>query len=127
MASAHPGLLALVAVQLLIFVLSLPGLGIETRTPGQYAAWAGPIFLVLTLLVFLLGIGALASSRSRPTWVPGLSAGQGVMALLTNLLDISQIGGPAPPTGPLILGVVSIVVALLTIGIASSSKRFRSA
>ena len=116
---AKPGrlLLALVVIQLVIFIVSLPGFGIETRTPAQYAAWAGPLFLLFTLLIFVLGLAALGLSRSRPAWTRNLAVGQGVVALAINFLDISHVGGPAPPTGPLILGIASIVVALAEIAV----------
>lgn len=104
-------LLFLVAAQMVVFLVSLPGFGIETRTPGQYAAWAGPLFLALTILVFALGIAALAMARSRATTTTRLALGQGVVAIATNLLDFSHVGGPAPPTGPLVLGLIAIVIA----------------
>lgn len=111
-------LLVLVVVQLAIFVVSLPGLGIETRSPSQYAAWAGPLFLLLTVLVFALGIGALVLARSRAIGAARLGLGQGVVAIVTNLLDFSHVGGPPPPSGPLILGAIAIVVAVAELVVA---------
>src|SRR5215472_15029883 len=87
---------ALVLVQVIIFILSLPGFGIETRKPSDYAAWAGPIFLILTVLVLALGVLAiLLLLRDRATGARKLALGQAVAALATNLLDISHVGGPS--------------------------------
>ncbi|HZY69495.1 MAG TPA: hypothetical protein VFF67_00760 [Thermoplasmata archaeon] len=105
-------LLVLILVQMVVFLVSLPGFGIETRTVSQYSAWAGPVFLLLTVLVFVLGIAAFVLSRSRATAAARFGFGQGVVAIVTNLLDFSHVGGPAPPAGPLVLGVIAIVVAL---------------
>lgn len=104
-----------VLAQILVFIISLPGLGIETRKPSDYAAWAGPIFLGLTLLVFALGIAALALLRSRVSLGLGLGAGQAIAAVTTNLFDISHVGGPPPPPGPLLLAGLSIVLAIATV------------
>jgi hypothetical protein len=108
----------LVAVQLVIFLVSLPGFGIETRTTSQYAFWAGPVFLVLTLLVFALGVASLGLIRSRRCLSAELGLGQGVVAIVTNLFDFSHIGGPAPPTGPFVLGSIAVVVALAELALA---------
>lgn len=111
----HWMFLGAILAQLSIFVLSLPGFGIETRKPSDYSAWAGPLFLALTILVFLLGAGAIVALRNRMGLARMLGVGQAVSALLTNFLDLSHIGGAAPPGGPLALGVVSILVAFLTL------------
>ena len=120
-------LLALVGVQLVIFVLSLPGLGIETRSASQYAAWAAPIFLGLTALVFALGVAAIAVARRRMPVAARLAVAQAGAALVTNVLDISHVGGPPPPTGPLILAIVSIAVAVGEIVYAGQVLKYRPA
>jgi peptidoglycan/LPS O-acetylase OafA/YrhL len=98
------------ALQLILFVLSLPGLGIETRTTGDYAAWAGPIFLVLTLLIFVLGIvGILLAIRGRRSSALAAS-GMAWAAVAIVLFDLSAIGGPPDPPGPLALSAVVLVV-----------------
>ena len=112
MRSSPRPLQVLVVVQLVIFLVSLPGLGLETRAPSQYAAWAGPVFLGLTFLVFALGVSSLGLGGSRPARAVQLGAAQAVAAIATNVLDFSHVGGPPPPTGPLVLGVISIVIAL---------------
>lgn len=104
-----------ILAQIFVFLISLPGLGIETRKPSDYAAWAGPIFLVLTLLVFAFGIAALVFVRSRVGLSFSLGGGQAILAVTTNLLDISHVGGPPPPPGPLLLAGVSIVLATVTL------------
>lgn len=111
-------LAGLVAAQIIIFLISLPGFGIETRTASQYAAWAGPIFLGLTVLVFAIGAASLLGMRGSGRWFGPLAGGQGVAAIVTNVLDFSGVGGPRPPTGPLVLGVVAILVALSEIVLA---------
>lgn len=108
-----------IVAQLAIFLISLPGLGVETRKPSDYAAWAGPMFLILTILVFVLGLAAFALWRRRPWGARNLAMGQAAAAVATNLLDISHVGGPAPPMGPLVLGLLSIVVAVVAIYEAS--------
>jgi hypothetical protein len=105
----------LILVQLLIFVVSLPGLGVETRTPSQYAPWAGPIFLLLTILVFALGIAALLMLRYGAARTSQLALGQAIVAIATNAFDFSHVGGPAPPIGPTVLGLIAIVIAVLEI------------
>lgn len=102
----------LVSAQMFVFLASLPGFGIETRTTSQYAAWAGPIFLVLTILVFVLGVAMLAYYRSKPWTSARLGLGQAVAAIATNLLDFSHVGGPAPPLGPFVLGVIALILAV---------------
>lgn len=116
-------LIVLVLVQLAIFVVSLPGLGLETRKPTDYAAWAGPIFLLLTILVFLTGVAAVALAGSRVGASIRLGALQGAIAIGINLLDFSHVGGPPPPTGPLILGVLAVVVAVLELLFADRARR----
>jgi NADH:ubiquinone oxidoreductase subunit K len=109
------GLLVAVGAQIVIFVISLPGFGIENRKASQYAAWAGPIFLLLTLLVFAFGIAALALAGRRPATAVWLALIQAAVAVITNLFDFSHVGGPAPPPGPFVLGLLSILVALVEI------------
>lgn len=104
-----------VAAQLVIFIVSLPGFGIETRKPSDYSVWAGPIFLLLTILVIVLGLGFFAVARRRPRSARRLAVGQAFAAIATNVLDISHVGGPAPPNGPLVLGILSIIVAVATL------------
>jgi hypothetical protein len=117
--------IGVVLVQIAIFVLSLPGFGVETRKASDYSVWAGPIFLLLTVLVFALGIAAIVALRSRLHLARELGAGQAVAALATNLLDISHAGGPPPPTGPLVLGILSILVALVTLAVVAVLLRPR--
>ncbi|HEV2317715.1 MAG TPA: hypothetical protein VGV89_09110 [Thermoplasmata archaeon] len=119
--SRYRTLAILVVLQMVIFLISLPGFGIETRTTGQYAPWAGPIFLVLTILVFAFGIAALAVMRSRTRTFVRLASAQAVVAVATNLFDFSHVGGPAPPIGPFVLGVIALFVALAEIAVASRS------
>ena len=107
--------MALLALLLVIFLISLPGFGIETRTTSQYSAWAGPVFLVLTILVFALGVSAFVTSRRRARASASLAIGAGLAAIATNLLDFSHVGGPAPPTGPLVLGILATLVAVVLI------------
>jgi hypothetical protein len=108
---------------MLIFLISLPGFGIETRKPSDYQPWAGPVFLILTLLVFAFGVAALVAARSSASWLVRLGVAQGAAALLTNVLDISHVGGPPPPTGPLVLGAISIAVAILEFAFAAATAR----
>jgi hypothetical protein len=111
--SARKALLAFTIVQLLIFVVSLPGVGIETRKFTQYAAWAGPVFLVLTVLVFALGLASIATVRRPTKTTANAGAAMAIVAAITNLLDFSHLGGPPPPPGPFYLGIVALVVAIL--------------
>lgn len=117
--------IGVVLVQIMIFIVSLPGFGVETRKASDYSAWAGPIFLLLTVLVFALGVAAIVALRSRGHLARELGAGQAVSALATNLLDISHVGGPPPPSGPLLLGILSILVALVTLVVVSVRRRQR--
>ena len=116
-------LIVLVVVQPAIFVVSLPGFGLETRKPTDYAAWAGPIFLLLTILVFLTGAAAVILAGSRGGASIRLGALQGVIAIGINLLDFSHVGGPPPPTGPLLLGVIAIAVGVLELLFADRARR----
>jgi hypothetical protein len=117
------GLVGLVVVELIIFLVSLPGFGIETRTSNQYAPWAGPIFLGLTLLVFVLGIVALVFARRGGPRFVRLAAAQAVVVIATNLFDFSGAGGPHPPLGPLVLGVAALIVALGELALAAPLLR----
>jgi hypothetical protein len=111
----------LLIVQLLVFLVALPGFGIETRSFTQYAAWAGPIFLALTVVLFAAGIAGLVTLR-RPSNASPISAlTVAVAALLTVLLDDSHVAGPPPPAGPLVLSVIAIVVSALLIVFAYQS------
>lgn len=115
--------IAVVLVQIAIFVVSLPGFGVETRKPSDYSVWAGPLFLLLTVLVFALGIAALVTLRLRQMLARELGAGQALAAIATNVLDISHVGGPPPPAGPLVLGVLSILVAATTLVVVAAIVR----
>ncbi len=123
--SANRVLVGLLAIQLIVFLVSLPGFGIETRKFTQFAAWAGPIFLVLTLVVFTFGASGIALTWRRPRTAAYLAVGMGVSALAAILLDLSKVGGPAPPTGPLILAIVGIVIAIFQFGFAGAALRVR--
>jgi hypothetical protein len=105
-------LLGLVATQVVIFVVSLPGFGVETRKPTAYAAWAGPIFLVLTVLIFVLGVAAFLFSRGEGPRLARTVLLQAAVAFVINAFDFSGVGGPRPPPGPLALGLLAIVVAV---------------
>jgi hypothetical protein len=111
--SARKALLAFSVLQLVIFVVSLPGVGIETRKFTQYASWAGPLFLVLTVLVFALGLGTIATVRRPTKTAANAGAAMAIFAAVTNILDFSHLGGPPPSPGPLYLGIASLVVAIL--------------
>lgn len=104
---------ALAAVLMAIFLVSLPGFGIETRKTTDYSAWAGPVFLILTLLVFALGVAAIMARKRATGTLQATAGSQAAVAVLLNLLDFSGVGGPRPPPGPLVLGVSAIVIAIL--------------
>ncbi len=106
-------LVALLVVQLFIFVISLPGFGVETRSTSQYSAWAGPVFLGLTLLVFAFGVAGLVMCWRRTRTAAYLATAMGVFAAVTVLFDYSGVGGAKPPTGPFILGIVALIVSAL--------------
>jgi peptidoglycan/LPS O-acetylase OafA/YrhL len=104
---------ALLLAQLIVFVISLPGFGVETRSFTQYASWAGPVFLVLTLLVFGLGILGLLFLRRREGRGAWAAIGMALSAAAAVLLDLSHVGGPPPPPGPLVLSAVALVLSAL--------------
>jgi hypothetical protein len=106
------GLALLLALQIVLFFLSLPGLGIETRTTSQYAAWAGPIFLGLTLLVFVTGVVGILLVRRRPRWGGMFGLAMGVTAVAIVLFDLSAVAGPPDPPGPLVLSAVVLAVCV---------------
>ncbi|MCI4351512.1 MAG: hypothetical protein L3K15_08390 [Thermoplasmata archaeon] len=108
-------LIALQALLLILFFLAFPGLGIETRPYSSYAAWAGPVFLLLTLLLFGAGIAAVALVHRRPSVASMAAIVDGVIAVIIVALDTSHVGGLPPPPGPLVLGVVSALVGLALI------------
>jgi hypothetical protein len=110
--AARKALFLLTGLQLLVFVVSLPGFGIETRSFTQYARWAGPVFLALTVLVFALGILSLATVRRPTKTTANAAAAMAILAAVTNLLDFSHLGGPAPPPAPFALGIASLVLAI---------------
>jgi hypothetical protein len=111
---SRPTMLAASVVVLLgLYLISLPGFGIETRPYTSYAAWAAPVFLGLTLVIFAGGIAALALLRSRSWTATHASDAAGVAAIVAVLLDTSHVGGLPPPTGPLLLGIVVAVVGAL--------------
>jgi hypothetical protein len=108
--SPSAGLAVSVVALLALFLVSLPGLGIETRSFTSYASWAAPIFLGFTLVIFAGGIAALGLLRSRPWTATHASDAAGIAAIVTVALDTSHVGGLPPPTGPLILGIVVAIV-----------------
>ncbi|HEV2231629.1 MAG TPA: hypothetical protein VGV64_04315 [Thermoplasmata archaeon] len=99
-------------IELVVFVVSLPGFGIETRSFTQYASWAGPIFLGLTLVIFASGLAGIGWSGRRPRAAAYLAIVMGVASIATTVFDDSHLGGPPPPMGPYLLGFVSIAVAI---------------
>ena len=112
----------LVAVLLALFLVSLPGFGIETRSFMAYAAWAGPIFLILTLVVFVGGVIALVFLRSNLRRACDGARASGAAAILATLLDYSGIGGPAPPRGPLVLGLIVLLVGLAVVVVSYRTR-----
>ena len=115
-------LLICVVLLLLLFFVSLPGFGVETRPVSAYDAWAGPLFLLLTLLVFIGGILFLVFRSSRPGAALSAAQVQSVAAIVIVVVDTSAIGGPGPPLGPLSLGIVALLVAVLAL-ILTSRRR----
>jgi peptidoglycan/LPS O-acetylase OafA/YrhL len=111
------------AVLLVLFFLAFPGLGIETRPYTSYASWAGPLFLVLTLLIFGAGLATLALLRRRGRVAAALGIVGGITAVAVVALDLSHVGGLPAPLGPLVLGLVSAAVAVALIVAAA---KFRS-
>ena len=106
-----PWVPVLAIVVLLLFVVSLPGLGIETRPFTSYAPWAGPVFLVLTIIIFATGIAVPLLHARRPRLSLQLSFVLGAAAIATVAFDTSHIGGLPPPLAPLVLGLIAAVVA----------------
>jgi hypothetical protein len=117
----------LLAILIVLFVVSLPGFGIETRRFTQYAAWAGPVFLVLTILVFAGAAGGLATGRSRPRLSASLATLAAASAIVATLLDFSLVGGPPAPPGPFVLGIVTLAVSVLILVVAGWVLRAASA
>lgn len=108
-------LLVLVVVEIALFVVSLPGFGVETRSFTQYAAWAGPEFLLLTLLIFIPGVIAVVYLFRKPARAGSAAILSAIAALATVALDTSHVGGPPPPPGPFWLGVVAALIAVAII------------
>ena len=102
----------LLLIELVVFIVSLPGFGIETRSLSAYAPWSGPIFLLLTILIFLSGLAGIGLASRRPRASAKFGWAMGLAAILTVVLDDSRVAGPAPPPGPYALGFVAILVAL---------------
>ncbi|HKS59917.1 MAG TPA: hypothetical protein VJS68_03975 [Thermoplasmata archaeon] len=109
----------LLALEAVLFLVSLPGFGIETRSFAQYAAWAGPIFLTLTLVIFGSAIAGIVLAKRPPNWSRRMGILAAGAAVSVTLFDLSAVAGPPDPTGPLILSGVVIVVSaaiLLAVG-----------
>jgi hypothetical protein len=111
----------LIVVLLLLFLVSFPGFGIETRSYSSYAAWAGPIFLVLSLLIFASGIAALLLRWRGSANAPYLGMVMAGAAIATILLDVSHVGGLPPPTGPLLLSALGLVIAAALLWVSYSA------
>jgi len=120
--SRERALIGALFVLVVLFIVSLPGLGVETRTTAQYAAWAGPIFLVLTILVFALSLAGIGLARYGRRSVAATAGGAATAAVAIVLFDLSAIGGPPDPPGPLALSVVVLVVCALIYYLALRSQ-----
>lgn len=72
-----------------------------------------PAFLVLTRLVFAVGVAGLAMCWRRTRTAAYLATALGVVAAVTVLLDDSGVGGSNPPAGAFILGIVALIVSAL--------------
>ncbi|MCI4348878.1 MAG: hypothetical protein L3J93_01485 [Thermoplasmata archaeon] len=117
MRKAYPILVVVLAI---LFLVSFPGFGIETRSYASYAAWAGPIFLILSLLIFASGIVGLLLHWRGSTKAPYFGMVMAGAAIATILLDISHVGGLPPPTGPLILSGIGLVLAVVLLWVSYS-------
>lgn len=104
-------LVVLLVLEALLFVVSLPGLGIETRKFTDYATWAAPIFLGLTIIIFAGVVAAVAMARRPSDWTARLGAVVAGAAIAITLFDLSAIAGPKAPLGPLGLSAVVLVVS----------------
>lgn len=104
-------LVLLLVVEALLFVASLPGLGIETRKFTQYAMWAAPIFLGLTIVIFAGAVVAVVTARRPSLTTARVSVIVGFAAIAITLFDLSAIAGPPDPPGPLGLSVVVLIVS----------------
>ena len=112
-------LAGLLGAQIVLFVLSLPGFGVETRKFSQYANWAGPVFLGLTLGIFLTGIAGLLLVRRNLRGAARSGIVMAVAAIAIVLFDLSSVAGPPDPPGPLALSavVLGVSVAILYVGV----------
>ncbi|MCI4352557.1 MAG: hypothetical protein L3K14_04135 [Thermoplasmata archaeon] len=106
-------LVALLLVEAVLFVVSLPGFGIETRKFTDYAMWAGPVFLGLTILIFAGVLAAVATARRMSDWTARLALIVAAAAVAIVLFDLSAVAGPPDPPGPLALSAVVLVVSAL--------------
>lgn len=102
-------LFVLFVVALVVEIFLLPGVGVETRQASQFASWVNAIFLGLLVVAFVLIVAALVMAWSRPRLTAYLAYLFGFIVVTLAILDISQIGGPAPPTGVSILEIIKLV------------------
>ena len=111
-------LVLLLIVEAILFIVSLPGLGLETRKFTQYATWAAPIFLGLTIVIFAGVVGAAATARRPSRTTASLAVLVGVATIAITLFDLSAIAGPPDPPGPFGLSVVVLIVSALVLFLA---------
>jgi peptidoglycan/LPS O-acetylase OafA/YrhL len=116
-------LVLLLAMQAILFLVSLPGLGLETRKFTDYAPWAGPIFLILTLVIFVGILAAIAVARRPSHGTASLAIVVAIAAVAIVLFDLSAIAGPPDPPGPLGVSAVVLVVSAAMLFLASREMR----
>ena len=108
-------LIAALAIQ----VPMLPGTGLETRDPTTFAPWFQTVSIALFPALMVAGVLSLVFLRSRPRGSASLAVAFAVGMISVTLLDVTGLGGVAPPSaiatfeiGALVATAVTLVFAL---------------
>ena len=101
----------LLALLLLAYIPGTPGLGVDTREPGDSLVVLGTAYGV----AFLLALVALAASWKWPRLATWCAFFGGALAVMLSVLDLASVLGPPPPAAVVVLDVVQVALGILIV------------
>lgn len=102
---------ALLALLLLAYIPGTPGLGVDTRDPGDSGVVLGTAYGI----AFLLPLVAIAASWKWPRLATWCALFGGALAMLLPVLDLASILGPPPPVAVVILDLIQIALGIVIV------------
>ena len=120
------GLVGALIAALAIQVPTFPGTGFETRDLSTFAPWSQRISMLLFPSLMIVAVVAVAIAWRRPRGSARLSVALAVGMIAVTLLDVTGLGGGAPPPSAIAtLELGALVTLALTLTLAFALRVLR--